>query len=734
MADAPLNPDLEDALRLSGLPPEEQEQDIGPLYRVFEGSKIPVAKSMGQLCQSRIEQAKSSRLDIEDCWSEAFRYYENDQMSHRKGATDRAGGTRYGRGTSADSTTWTSTENVVFSNAVTMLPMLYAKNPAIECTAINPTNEPFVTAAEALINALLNMKDAPGLNFKNKARRGVLSAYLMNAAYLKLDWTQKQDSSEEAIAELQALSTQLEKAKNKKEINDVEGKIRALDEKVNFLSPSGPSVSLISPFRVYVDPTSLEPDHSDANWIAYYDYIPSSYLKAVYGRKVGEEYRSVYEPTHVLRAGSSTTAIEDEVNSFSLINQSSDIEGKSYGYRTKAAFNAAQYTKVWYYWDKTTRRVMLFSDADWTWPLWVWDDPLKLLGFFNLHRLHFHETLEGSQPKGEVTYYLDQQDTINDINSTLHQARNWAKRNIFFNKNVGITQKEVEEVLKGPDGTARGIDVPEGQKMSDVLFSLVPPAMAFPELLSTEQQFLAINRITGLNEALKGGQFKTNTTNKAVDTYQKNTDIRVDERIDAIEDWIGDFAWSLLQLCTRYWTQQDVAKIIGDEAAKGWQQIPDSAVLRTTLNMRIVGGSTDKPTSKAKKQEAIQIAQVLGQFGNGIPAVGLVVLRILSRAFNNEIVINQGDWDILIKSMEDAANSAGAGPGGAGGAQGGDPNAPVDVKEKMKQLIDSLPPEGKAKLQELVDGGMAPKAALEQVLEHAKNAPQPEAAPQQPPQ
>src|SRR5262249_22105625 len=155
-----------------------------------------------------------------------------------------------------------------------------------------------------------------------------------------------------------------------------------------------------------------------------------------------------------------------------------------------------------------------------------------------------------------------------------------------------------EVVLKGPDGTARGVDVPEGMKLGDIVTTFTPPSLNHPELLDPQNKFAAINRLTGINDAQRGAQFKTNTTNDAIDFYQKNVDIRVDEKIDMIEDWIGMIAWQVLQMLVQNWTQEDVATIIGAELAANWRQIPDPSVLRTTLNLRIVGGSTDKPTSK----------------------------------------------------------------------------------------------------------------------------------------
>jgi hypothetical protein len=127
-----------------------------------------------------------------------------------------------------------------------------------------------------------------------------------------------------------------------------------------------------------------------------------------------------------------------------------------------------------------------------------------------------------------------------------------------------ISQADVEAVLKGDDGTARGVKVPEGMKLEDVIFSFVPPALKMPEFFSTDNSFAAVNRITGINDAMRGAQFKTNTTNDAVDAYQKNVDIRVDERTDLIEDFIGDIMHNILMLCTMNWDANDVADLIPD--------------------------------------------------------------------------------------------------------------------------------------------------------------------------
>lgn len=719
MADEYSDPNIDQAIEdTAGIKKEEPVVDAGPSYRLMSGSKIPVSKQLGSLWRSRVDQAKAARQTVETAWAEAIRYYDNDQMSHRQeGANDRSGNRRNQR---KINDRWSETENVVFSNAVTALPMLYAKNPTVELTPINTQiNEPLAKCQEKLLNALLSMRTSPGLNFKSKARRGVLWCLLTNNAYSKIDFTKKEDSSETALSELQSLSQRYAEAKTQKEIKCIEGELMALEEKIAFINPPGPKAGLVNPFHLFWDPQSLEPDHSDALWAAECDWLPTDYINAVYAEKKDQQYVSVYEPTHVLNSGTNANEDIDE-SSFNLWEKSKGAH-TAYGYASEAGYKKACYTKVWWVWDKTTRRLLLFADNKWQWPLWVWDDPLQLLEFFPYDHLHFHETPEGSQPKGEVTYYLDQQDAINDINSTIAQSRTWARLKLFYNQNI-VKQSQVEAMLNSDQQALIGVDLPEDKTLKDAIMSLTPPAIQYQELFSVDGRFAAINRITGINDAQRGAQFKTNTTNEAIDFYQKNVDIRVDEKIDAIEDWIGMIAWKTLQLVSRHWTKEDVANIIGQDAAEPWVQITDPNELRTKLNVRIVGGSTDKPTSSNKKKAALEIGQVLGQFANAIPAAGIVALKVFARAFADDIVITDDDWKMIFQSMEQQQNKAGAGPGGAEGQAPPEEGVSPEQEQQLADMIAGLPPEAQKAVQLAIQKGVRPEEALQAVQQQLQQA------------
>lgn len=720
MASRPME-GIDRVLANDGIEVEQEKEDNTPLYRVLGDTKIPVSKKMGLLWQSRRDQGLCSREDAQTRWDEAIRYYENDQINHRGSKDNSSGNSVYSRRLNNE---WTETENVVFANASIMIPMLYEKNPTLTVTPNTDANEPLAHAVTALGNKLISMKTAPGVGLKAKMRRTVLMTLLTNAGWLKINWVGKENSSEQAVQELQQLGEQLAEAKTQKEIKEIEGKIAALEERIDLISPAGPAITVRAPHNIVTDPTADEADGVDGNWMMEWDYLPTDYINAVYARKQGQQFVSVYEPTHIMMSKDQTAqGVEDEVNQFKLIPDDGEVKPKAYGYKTEAQLKSASMTKVWWVWDKTTRRVYMFADNYWKWPIWVWDDPLRLPRFFPYFKLSFHEGTSSQNSKGEVTYYLDQQDAINEINDEVRRGRHWAKRNLFYNKNA-ISQEDVESVLKGPDGTARGVKLEEGQTLDKAIMSITPPSLKFPELFNSDSKFAAINRITGINDAMRGAQYKTNTTNKAINEYQSNVDIRIGERVDLIEDFIADVMWNVLMLCLMNWEMQDVQTLIGQDAA-GWRRITNNAEFNTAINFRVESGSIGKPNSREMKQQAVQLGQVLGQFASASPAIVVVMLKMFERAFEGQVVISDSEWAQINETMMMALTKAGNGPGGEEAPP--DPNAEPaqtdeQLKEQVRAQIEALPPQGQEMLQELVSQGVPPAEALKQVQQQVQQA------------
>jgi hypothetical protein len=545
------------------------------------------------------------------------------------------------------------------------------------------------------------------------------------------------------------LSTELKEAPDEKTIREVEQKIFALEERVDFLQPAGPFCRIRLPSQVIVDPDSDDPP-VDANWMLVADMLPTDYINAVYTTKApdSDETVSIYEPTHVLTGGTETDGQTDMgSDNFSLFNK--DDTYRNYGFTDQRSYDKAKRTKVWYAWDKITRRLEMYSDNDWKWPIWVWDDPYQLQGFFPLTPLWFHDNPVGTYAKGEVSYYLDQQDEINEINDEKRRALYWARRNIFFDPDSGVTQEIADKILTGPKSTATPIRVPEGKKPEDMVFSIPPPSMNFASLFDKKDLYAAVDRIAATSEAQRGGEFKTNTTNKAIDYYSTMGNMRMDMRLDAIEDCIGDVGWKLLQLCLNFMDPATVQQIIGMDVSGFWRRL-DPLQDMNRWSVTVVGGSTQKLSSQAKKHDAVEIGQILSQYVKAAPSTVLKVsLRMFSDAFDG-MTLTKEDWDGIDAEVEKtlvagqggapgmeqgAPAQPGAGPaagGGAGGVPGGDP---MQLAVLVTRALEQLPPQVLRAVGVALAQGAPPQAILQQMMQAAQGgggggAPTPQPSPQ----
>ena len=143
-------------------------------------------------------------------------------------------------------------------------------------------------------------------------------------------------------------------------------------------------------------------------------------------------------------------------------------------------YRGLYYTECWMFWDKATRRTSLFAADDWTYPLWVWDNYTKTTRFFPYFIIGFGLSTGQTATVGEVSYYLDQQDEINQINRQISRIRN-SIFNFFFYNSHKISQADAELLMQAvrrgfvDEQSVVGVKVPEGSKIGDVFEALVPP-------------------------------------------------------------------------------------------------------------------------------------------------------------------------------------------------------------------------------------------------------------------
>lgn len=658
-------------------------------YQVYHAARIAVAKSAGTVWKARRDAStkKRQQMKLDKAWEEAARYYANDQLPRRE-STPNDYGPNASRLVNRIILEFAETENFVFANTVAAVPAIYSKNPTCEINSYNPDLEPILSPSERLINALFAKREPPGVNIKPKARRAIVACYLTNQGWLEVGWIKREESTDEAMIELDRLAQQLEKAENGEEVKEIEGRLQALEMSFAMLDAPGPFVKYRPPDAILRDTASVEEDLSDAAWVMCYDMMSTALLKARYFREGSDE--SIYEPTHHVPTGSAKDDIHAQVETFSIFDS-----GKSYtemGYSNETEYNECLMTKVWWVWDKTTRRVYLFHDKNWSWPIWVWNDPYKLTTFFPYVPINFYTSMQGGETKGEVTYWLDQQDAINYNNSVKHAIKAWAGTKIGYDSNM-LKQHEAERFIQSNKLEVIPFNVPEGAKLEDILpRALQHPATGLMQLFDNGPSVQAIDRLSIVSDVLRGAQYKTNTTNQAIGQYQQTQQTKHDAINDQVEDAIGIIAYMLLQMCWRFMDQQTVMELIGEAGAQ-WRNLSDAEI--KAISVRVEGGTMQKPNSKWKQEQAIQLGQVLGQFAGATPAVVVVVLKLMERAFD-DLLISPEDWQMITQSLAPEQPEEAAPPEGDTGESG-------------------LPPEAEQAYNEMVQQGVPPEVAAERI-------------------
>lgn len=719
MAEKPMNDTEKDILRQADptTAPVEGEpikKSKTTSFEMIGDLKIPVSSKRGKMWQARIREGKKKIETFKSAWDEAVAYFLNDQSVDRGGT--RVKSSRIKKDSSSE------IENVVFANVTAATPRIYAQNPRMEVSSNwdDPVANDFAKVMERYANVLINKNEAPGLGLKAKVRKAVTLAQLTNIVWAEVDFVRKEESSEQAYADIQRISKELAEAKDAKKIEELEGQLLAIDEKYDMLAPGGPRVDILKSDEVIVDPNTNEHGFLDSMWMAKYKYFPTTFLEAKFMKTDKEGKRNlIFKPDHIIKAKAPAEGEE----AFSLFEKD---EPAQYGYTDRESFEKAKYSKVWCVWDKITRRVELYLDCDWSWPLWVYDDPLKLQRFFPFHALSLVTPIVGPYAKGEVSYYLDQQDAINDINEHARLARRWARFNVWYNTRY-IDDATMARVLEGGQKNgAQGIKLDDGVKIEDVIFSIKPPGSDVMQIFDKSSQFQAIDRIAPVNEVARGGQYKTNTTNKAIDQYSQSSAIRTDDKVDIVEDWITDVMWSVMQLCLMNYGEEDVAPLIGPLDAKVWGKVAPLApeeIGKVVSSFQAASGSTQKPNSREKKAQALEVTQTLGQFASGAPAALVIALKALENAFD-EIVIKEEDWALVRESIEaqigvqsaDAAKIAAEGGLAAMQAnmQQQQAAAPIDPAQ-LEQYLATLPPEQGQQIAALIQSGSDPVEAITQV-------------------
>lgn len=609
---------------------EFDEDDFLPAV----GQGIFVPEKLSKLIQKRIEDTYSAN-QLEYCkWDAAFVQYRlcgaEDGLEFPEGSDY-----RYHMKSNAD-------ENIIRTNIRTLMRTTYMQNPVVEFTGNTPEDEKLAAILKFTISAMFNKQTKPGVNMKAKARRWILHGQLTNFGVLRLDYQGGEGSQEEAVAALVGLEEQLNKAKTKDEIKSILAKLEIAYDSLPTNERRGMSLVNVLPQYFLVDPEATQIDLSDAKWCAECFYENRDVITEKYYTKDEETGELTLRSNPKIKKRTPSEADEGEL-------KDKIIETVT-GHRNDEQRELLKKNAVlcWYYYDKILKRIYLFSTEDWSHPLYVWQDDMHLSRFFKHFILSFGEPVESVYQPGETSFYTGQVNEINRINREAKRIRDSIFNSIIYDsKQVDIAQvQDLITHLNNPgDVKAFGIGAGKTEgKVSELLEAFAPPAMKYPEVFETAGLRKAIDIAAATSSVERGEQFKTNTTNDAINFYDQIRQQTTGVTTDIIEEGLESLAWAMSEIIVSKYTKQDLHELIGEKAAEFTpMSVPE---FNQKFRMKIGAGSIEKPNSQFKKKEALQVAQAIGQVGTVAPMTSMtLMMKLFQNAF--DLNITQEEWELL---------------------------------------------------------------------------------------
>jgi hypothetical protein len=315
---------------------------------------------------------------------------------------------------------------------------------------------------------------------------------------------------------------------------------------------------------------------------------------------------------------------------------------------------------VWVY-DRTTKLKYLYIEGQFETPLWVFEDTMGLSRFFPFFILSFSAPLTSIVQSGEVAHYIPFQREINKINRLVTRVRDRAFNKYVYDSSAIDPQeaKKLFEFIETPgteDGVvALGIKLRDADKTLSTMFEPVKvPSAQFTEMFDKTDLTAALDRTTRISDAMRGAQFRTNTTNDAVGTYNEFASNRLEGLTDKIEITVEDLLWSMSELIVSKMTTQNISQLLTESEASKFKNMT-VAEFNANYNLTIAAGSIEKPTSSSKKKEAMQIIQMLGQFGTAAPKTVIGIVAKLLRSAFSRVLVTDKDLESLEQESQQMA-------------------------------------------------------------------------------
>ena len=440
--------------------------------------------------------------------------------------------------------------NLIFSHGRQLIPMIYFKNPVVECTALRPDYVHRAKILEAVDNMLLDK-----MRVKEQLKLIIQDAYLYDYGVRKVGYDSEfgYDPTgslwEELFKELGIELTEEERL-----------------EYNTYVIKEFPFFLRVPPRRFLVDPDVEGPTLDTAVWCAEEFYRPLEDVMEDDRYTVPKDLKATY----VLNEDPSGNVV---------------LSPKKEGYSTSGGGRKSDVERVKLYeiWDKKTRKVYVVAEECKNF-LREQEDVWDLENFFPYDRLCFNPVSDEHYSTSDAMYVEKQQLEYNDIvtQEMIHRRKEntkWVSR-----RNV-LAPQDKEKFEQGKPGILIEIDGVPGVDLQAVTSGMSADIYRTRQDCRNDfQEILAMGRNQLAQEL---GRRKTASEAMLINQY---TELRNDERRDIVADFLQRAIQDINRIVFKFWDTPTVVKLVGEEGAEWAEWTGDK--LEGEYAIKIVPNST----------------------------------------------------------------------------------------------------------------------------------------------
>jgi hypothetical protein len=481
--------------------------------------------------------------------------------------------------------------NMVFSTVNVIVPSIAINVPKIDVTANAERDAATAEVVASVVNHQWNV-----YNVQEQVRQAVKDFVIIGHGWLKVVWeTEEADvkltADEFTAAVAEALQSKQAAVAQSPDMEDMfpddDQIIDSIPSKRTKLVKDQPLVRRVSPFDMFIDPDALVLE--DARWIAQRSFVPIEVARR------NEDWNAEVR-ARISKVKKSKT--RDEV----------DVEDDS------QKSDSAGFAEVYEFYDLVNGKMCVFCEGTEGFLLDPDDSP-----FPDGHPFVFvpnYEVPERFFPIGDVeTIYPLQVELALTRTAQLNDRKRGRRITLF--KEANLDAAGVEALRAGEDNVM--INVTSTSASFDEVFKQVSSQGLQPEWYRADQQAMSdIDLVSGVTEYQRGGQTDIRRTATEVGVMQDAANSRQADKLGKVESAMAQVAERMIKLSQEFMDTEAVARVVDDFQAVSWVPYNRDA-LQGDFTFKVEAGSTQPQNESFKRQQALQMMDVLGGFmGSGL--------------------------------------------------------------------------------------------------------------------